>query len=498
MVTAFILSSCDTSLDGNLDENLAPNTSLTVDNIEVDEGSRLSSRVSISWWGDDPDGYVEGYEYAISDTSEGNWRFTTQTDSVFILPISAGQEIEDVLFAVRSVDNEGKIDPNPASIEFPLRNSAPVTELNTLELPPDTTYTIASFGWTISDPDGLPTVQKTEIAINDSINGWIEIPIEADDQQEFFISVDINQDGDSEGTADVYLGRNYRPSSNQLDGFRLDDTNTFYVRTTDAALAVSEIQSYEWYLKRQTSNVLVLNDDAGSTSQENLEYTLNRLAGLNIVADVIDITDGEGFGSNGVVPLSESFPRIIEPTLDRALSQWDHIYWISSSLQRNINYAPEILNGFFESGGTVFFTTLSRVQSSSNPILNFLPVQEYVSIDASRGETGFQIRDTYEIRPIGNGPLLNYNGGLNNGIWPFIPFDSGDALYEAELLKRGFFTGRLEFYEGPSTIAAINPEGNLIFFGIPLIDFSGYGQESDVEALLQELLINRLGFTTQQ
>lgn len=498
VITALVISSCDTSLDGNLDENLAPNTSLTVDNIEVDEGNRLSSRVSISWWGDDPDGYVEGYEYAISDTSDGNWRFTTRTDSVFILPISAGQEIEDVLFAVRSVDNEGKMDPDPASIEFPLRNSDPITELNTLELPPDTTYTIASFGWNIDDPDGLPTVQSTEIAINDSINGWIEIPIEADDQQEFFISVEINQDGEGEGTADVYLGRNYRPSDIQLDGFRLDDTNTFYVRTTDAALAVSEIQSYEWYLKRQTSNVLVLNDDASTGSQENLEYTLSRLTGININADVLDITDGEGFGANGVVPLSESFPRIIEPTLDRALAQWDHIYWISSSLQRNINYAPEILNRFFDSGGTVFFTTLSRVQNSSNPLLNFLPIQQFVSIDASRGEIGFQIRDDYEISPIENGPVLNYNGGLNNGVWPFVPFDSGDALYEAELLKRGFFSGGLERYNGPSTIAAINPEGNLIFFGIPMIDFSDNGQDDNVELLLQELLINRLGFTTQQ
>ena len=494
MVTAFVLSSCDTSLDGNLDENLAPTTSLTVDNIEVEEGNRLSSRVTISWWGDDPDGYVEGYEYAISDTSEGNWRFTTRTDSVFILPISPGQEIENVLFAVRSIDNEGKMDPDPASIEFPLRNSNPITELNTLELPPDTTYTIASFGWMISDPDGLPTVQSTEIAINDSINGWVEVPIEAEDQSEFFISVDISQ-GENEGVADVYLGRNYRASSIQLEGFQFDQTNTFYVRTTDAALAESEIQSYEWYLKRQTSNVLLLNDDASSGSQENLAYSLSKLAGINISADVIDISDGEGFGSNGVVPLSESLPRIIEPTLDRVLAQWDHIYWISSSLQRNINYAPEILNRFFDSGGTVFFTTLSRVQDSSNPLLNFLPVQRYVPIDASRGENGFRIQNDYEVSPIGDGPLLTYQAGRNQGIWPFVPFDQEDALYEAELLKT-FITGGLERYNGPSTIAAINPEGNLIYFGIPLVDFQG-DPGNDVEALLQELLINRLGFTTQ-
>ncbi|WP_340105249.1 hypothetical protein [Rhodohalobacter sp. 8-1] len=495
---ALLLNSCDTSLDGNLNENQPPNTSLTVDNIEVDEENRLSSRVNISWWGDDPDGYVDGYEYAISDVSEDNWRFTTRTDSVFILPISPGEDIENVLFAVRAIDNEGKRDPDPASIEFPLRNSKPVTELNTLELPPDTTFSIASFGWSISDPDGLPTVQRTEIAINDSINGWVEIPIEAEDQQDLFISVDINQDGESEGTADVYLGRNYRETNIQISGFQFDQLNTVYVRTVDAALAESEIQSYEWYLKRQTSNVLILNDDASSSSNENLEFTLSKLSGINIAADVIDISGGEGFGSNGIVPLSTSFPRIVNPTLNRALAQWDHIYWVSSSLQRNINYAPEILGLFFDNGGTVFFNALSRVQSSTNPLLNFLPIQRYVSIDATRGETGYQIRDSYEVRPLAGGPLMTYQGGLNNGIWPFIPFNGEDALYEAELLKRGFFPGGLERYDGPSTIAAINPEGNLIFFGIPIIDFKDDGQEDNVEAMLQELLINRLGFTTQQ
>jgi len=492
-----LLSSCDTALDGNLNENLTPNTSLTVDNIEVDEGNRLSSRVNISWWGDDPDGYVDGYEFAITDTSEGSWQFTTRTDSVFILPISPGEEIEDVLFAVRAIDNEGAADPEPASIKFPLRNSNPVTELNTLELPPDTTFSIASFGWTINDPDGLPTVQKTEIAINDTVNGWVEIPIETADQQELFISVDISQSGENSGVADIFLGRNYRETTLQLDGFQFDQTNTFYVRTTDAALAESEVISYEWYLKRQTSNVLVLNDDASSDSQENVEYTLSKLSGIKISADVLDISDGEGFGSGGVVPLSSSFPRIINPTLNRALSQWDHIYWVSNSLQRNINYAPEILGLFFENGGTLFFNTLSRVQDSTNPLFNFLPIQRFVSIDASRGETGFRIQDNYEVRPIENGPVLSYQGGRNPGIWPFVPFNEEDALYEAQLLKT-FITGDLELYDGPGTIAAINPEGNLIYFGIPMIDFRDNGEEDNVEALLQELLINRLGFTTQQ
>jgi len=156
-VVLLLFSGCDTSLDGNLNENLPPTTNLTVDNIEVDDENRLSSRVDISWWGDDPDGFITGYEFAIADTSEGSWSFTTRTDSTFILPISPGQETDDVLFAVRAIDNEGAVDPGGASVRFPLRNSAPTTEMNTLELPPDTTFgqlRVVDFGsgWQAHNP----------------------------------------------------------------------------------------------------------------------------------------------------------------------------------------------------------------------------------------------------------------------------------------------------------------------------------------------------------
>lgn len=487
---------CDSSLDGNLKDNIPPRTFLTVNSIDVSDESRLSSRVNISWWGDDPDGYIVGYEYAIDDTSAGNWSFTTATDSTFILPITPGQETDEVLFAVRAIDNEGAVDPVGASIEFPLRNTPPVTELIPLELPPDTTFTLASFGWNINDPDGLETILRTEIAFNDTTNGWTEIPIEAEAQENFFITIDIIDNGAAVSSADVYLGRNYRTTSIQVNGIILDDVNTFYVRTVDTALAESEVQEHEWYVKQQTSNILLLNDDASSNSQQNLDYHISKLAEAGLTVDVINITDGTGL-QGGVVPLSNAFPRVINPTLNRALAKWDHIYWTSSSLNRNINYAQEILNRFFDEGGTLFYNALSTVRSQGDPLLNFLPIQQYVSINSSDGEVGFRIQDNYEVRPLDGGPQLSYQGGRNPNIWPFFASNEQDELYEAQLLKR-FITGGAAVHDGPSTIAALNPEGNFIFFGLPLADFrQSDGSEDNVGDLLNELLINRLGFSQQ-
>ncbi|HBX65174.1 MAG TPA: hypothetical protein DEG32_03140, partial [Balneolaceae bacterium] len=99
--------------------------------------------INISWWGNDPDGYVVGYEYAINDTSEGAWTFTERSDSTFILPITEGQETDDVLFKVRAVDDDGERDPDGARLVYPIVNSNPTVSFNANETPPDTLFSIS-------------------------------------------------------------------------------------------------------------------------------------------------------------------------------------------------------------------------------------------------------------------------------------------------------------------------------------------------------------------
>lgn len=498
VLIAMYLSSCDTSLDGNMVENQPPSTSLTIDNIEVDESNRFSSRINISWWGDDSDGYIIGYEYAISDTSEGNWNFTTRTDSTFILPITPGEETDDVLFAVRAVDNENLVDPKGASVEFPLRNTPPATEFNALELPPDTTFSLFSFGWTIDDPDGLSTIQRTEIALNDTTNGWTEIPIESEEQREFFVTFDINDQGPLNTDAEIYLGRSFRETSLIIDGVILDGENKLYVRTVDKAEAVSETIEFSWFVKRQTSNILLLNDDASSSSLERLNFHLFQLEQIGLSVDVIDISDGIGL-ENGVVPLSRAFSPVINPTMNQALNQWDYIYHFSNSLNRNINYAQQLLEVFFEDGGK-FFTNIPTSRDETrldDPLYNFLSISEYVPVNPEMAETGFIIENGAEVNSIQNGTDLIYNGSFNSRVWPFIPVSTSIELYEAELSKRLVFGQKN--YDGQSTIAVINPENNLLYFGLDLTDIEvATESENDLSQLLEELLINRLGFTPQQ
>lgn len=77
----------------------------------------------LSWNGSDPDGYVVGYEYrwttyhlVAGDSLVNPWRFTTKADSVFAFESSDSVNLQ--VFMVRAVDNEGAVDPTPASRAF--------------------------------------------------------------------------------------------------------------------------------------------------------------------------------------------------------------------------------------------------------------------------------------------------------------------------------------------------------------------------------------------
>src|SRR5262245_19956351 len=105
LVLAYV--SCKNSFKGDLHPNIPPETFTVVDTIIRLGDNRFNSQVEVSWWGDDPDGYVAGYEYTfdslISENTE--WHFTIKQDSVFLLPTPPGQDTLDFKFHVRAIDN---------------------------------------------------------------------------------------------------------------------------------------------------------------------------------------------------------------------------------------------------------------------------------------------------------------------------------------------------------------------------------------------------------
>lgn len=490
-IIAFIVffGSCKEPLSGTLNENQPPSTKLTIESINRSDDFRLSSQINISWFGQDPDGYIKGYEYAINDTSESAWTFTEKTDSTFILPISPGQQVDDVLFKVRAIDNDDLRDPVGARLVFPIVNSKPTVSINKTQSPPDTLYSVSSFGWNFNDPDGLANIDRTEIAVNDTINGWTSIPFTEEDEGSLFISLEV--DNSSAGTKDaqVFLGRSY--STLQINGQNLTipvevgARNTFYVRTVDAAETKSNLDSLSWYLKEQKSNTLFINDFSGPSSQAKQNLHLSLLTQNGITPDLWIINDGEVIQDK--VALSEAFPTVVDPTLIRTLSKWDHVYWISNDIDRNITYAQEILEDFFDEGGTAFVNIPMKNINEEDEVFNFLPVDSIAS-----GQ--FLLFEDTLVTPIPNS--LTTELKINSGsfalinVFPIKGVTGSTLLYTTDF-KRRTATGGFREYDGYEGVALENTEGNVVYFSIDLDNLDGNNNLAD---MIQEIVINRLGF----
>jgi len=487
IAAAALYTACDTGVSGDFNENQPPKTFLTINDINLPEGERLVSQVNISWWGDDPDGYIVGYEFRIGDDPDEPWTFTTRTDSTFVLPIEEGDQDADVRFTVRAVDNEGAVDPEPPSLVFPIRNSPPNISFRTNETPPDTTYRVFSFGFTASDPDGDANLNRLEIALNDS-SSWLELDVNIN-----FVTFRVD-DTVEPATAELFLGRALNTTQETFDTIFLDDMNEFYVRAVDNAGAISQIGVHEWYIKRQTSNILFLNDFEGSASNTRAELHLNLLAELGFTeVDYIDISDGQATGGQRV-PFTTALPAraLAEPTINLMMAEWDHIYWMSNNLDRNIGYAIEYTTRFFDEGGTMFINMPTKNVPSDNPIFQFLPFQRMETLPT--GEQSFFIANGSEIEAnedvLDNPPQLTFRRNLLS-YYPIIPFGETVELFEADFQTRAPITGQISDFDGSKLISSTNPEENILFFGIDLTEFT---EDSDLVRLLEITCIETLGF----
>jgi len=166
VVGTLLLNGCRKKDEVFIDTNLAPDTRLTSAPGPLDQANY---RVHLYWEGSDLDGYVTGFYFAWDDTLGSSWEYTSLSDSLFKAVIDTAGETRRHTFYVRSVDNEGKLDPSPARIRFDAWTVVPVVDsLRRLDGPLDPTSpdydptakdtvlmgSPCSFRWTGYDPDG--------------------------------------------------------------------------------------------------------------------------------------------------------------------------------------------------------------------------------------------------------------------------------------------------------------------------------------------------------
>lgn len=501
VLLVLFIASCDT-LSGDFNENLPPKTFLAVEEINLPDGDRLSSQVRIRWWGNDPDGYVAGYEYCIGAIASCGWNDVgTTTDSTFVLPIPEGEPDADVRFSVRAYDNLGLRDPEPATVVFPIKNTPPTIEFNIIETPPDTTYHFFSFGWRADDLDGFDNLNYIEVAINDT-SSWVRLPIDID-----FVSVRINNPEMDVTDGQIFVGRALNTSNLLLPNIRMNDDNMLYIKAVDNSLAQSRVDTTSWYIKRQTSRLLVLLDDDRNPLIidpiiENLFAIIGDIGFTSY--DILDISDGVP-PSGQKVPLSRAFPQVVEPTLQQALAEWDYIIWYTNNFDRNITYAIEATSVFLQNGGSVFVNSPTKNTSPDDPAVQFLPMTDIQRTVA--GVSSYRLPGGPTLStPVQNAPFntLDVRTLLVN-VFPY------QVSPDIRVLLEGAYTNQSggEVSGISRVIASVNDERNIGYLGINFDNLRGFrfrtqegqaGHDEEVAGrenitnFLRYVLIDELGF----
>lgn len=511
IVLAILLAGCDDAgIFGTENANLPPTTRMTVDQVNLQEGTLLSSRIELSWWGSDPDGYVIGYEIAIGDTTQTDWAFTKSTDSLFTLPIRAGLSSDTVVVRVRAVDDDSLRDPIGASIQLPVKNTNPVIRFSAAQTPPDTTFGVVSFGWNVSDQDGLEGLNRVEIAFNDpsSADAWTSLPLpDPNGDGEMFITLLVDfaapSDPDSEGRntarATILLGSSLSTPSEPITAAQLlpEAANRAFIRAIDNSGASSNLDSLTWFLKRQNSRVLFLNDDDSPQAFQKQAFHVNRLAANGITPDILSTRDGSTAGGTKV-KISQALPRN-PATRSRMLSQWDHIYWISNSLDRNITYAQSMLDEFLEQGGTMFAAIPSKNLPISDDLFQFLPIgqiaapqgiQNSFRILANSEITGTDLQQQGVDGELVTLPALKVQTTLLS-VFPMEAVAGATVLYTADF-KAQWITGQVVDYNEFEDVVIRSGEGNLIYAALDLTLLDAAGT---VEDFIGAVCVDLLGFT---
>jgi len=490
----------------------------------LDDADRLTSTVAVSWVGDDPDGFVESFEFRFYDenivpAAEEDWVLTTRNDTLVLLPIQSGSKSANVAFEVRAIDNEGVRDPSPARTVFPIQNSPPTIQLSSFDLPPDTTFPLFSFSWRAGDPDGIENLSRIEISLNDSLN-FISLPVDLD-----FVTLQVpdlgrNTPGGSVA-ADVFLGRGYSPSDIDVPGLLVDSDNTLFIRSVDDTDTTSFLASYEWFIKRSSSRVLYVNDFRKVANVRLQAFHLGILesylpAGTEI--DTWNITEPFVTGNSGNVPRSDALPPNADPTLRQYFGQYDYIYWVSSGSTNSIGgnnfpLAASVLDVFFDNGGKIMVHTpitapIDPELNEQNPAIAILPLNQVVFPPDSLRRLSISIDAV--ITPIGT--LPNITDPLpelvaRQFIIGALPFEantvSSAPIYTADYryLTLQNASGP---WPGPSFVASISTDQRVGLFTLPMInEQSGTPILTDVDGdpeaarELIRLMLESLGFPKQ-
>jgi len=514
------------------------------------------SRQHLRWWGEDPDGVVIGYLFAFNITTDRvnslpnpdtlTYSWVTANDTLLLFPL-------DTLFRkftvyVRSVDNSFRGLPNHSIVRFapgpywdvnangvfdagdeqlpaltasldpkgavqtvPGRNTPPQgffasTPLNA-NVPlkqPDTTFTVATFGWKATDPDGDNTLASYRIALNDTSDPsrWVTIPLR-DTVVTLVVRRAVSDSAGAEVAADLYSGSFLgRRLVGSIRGLRLNALNRLFLQAKDVAGEYSPAltmpsASSIWFVKRprprpnpQAKTVLLVSDyinsDSGSAEQTYRNALANIQGGDFSQVDRLNIGMGltatvKGDYNRPEVATGVLVPPFVDPALIQTFLLYDYVIWYTDQYP-SIRVAQFSLFPYIQNGGKLIFSTTFLV--SGDPRVA-LALRDFAPIDSvSSGSTTAPFPRLVDTRIPASYKLLADSTDLDPAsIYPQLALNSPPPAFHSQLTMRPIYrrtdaryiyhlqadtANAIPRYIGKPNIAVVDGQRRNLFIGLPL------------------------------
>ena len=350
---------------------------------------RTSSQQHLHWWGVDPDGFVVGYQFSFDNI---RWNFTASNDSLFSLRLNRTDTAYS--FFVRAVDNNGAVDPVPATLQIPIQNTPPAISFVVRTDVPETTYTVATFQFSATDVDGNETIMNILYTLDDTSGAavWKNLP-----------------------------GSSNRATLYKSDGL-VEGNHVFYLRAQDIAGAYSKTirmpdSGKVWYVREPKGDFLIVDDylpaDLAPTFYKQMFDTL--LGGRLGTKDIWDIKKGASSVSR-----AKFVPALINPTFTETLKLFKYVFWYSDN-QPSLEIAQSTLPAFKQAGGKVLFTSgFPENVVAQGSLVDFAPIdnveQSYFTLILSQRDT--ILTDSDPTYPILVRDTLGSAYGFPRGIIP--------------------------------------------------------------------------------
>jgi len=321
--THLFLSFAPDRIDTVLSDTTSDTTFIFTRNI----ADTTTSHQVMYWWGEDSDGEVVAYHYRWN--FEETWTRSTAESDTFFLPLQISYD--EFLFEVKAEDNEGALDPSPATLRIPVANSHPEIEFSNNSNPTSgnnpnvthVTFPTRTFAWSVSDIDGLETINQIRFRL-DSTGSW-----------------------------------NYRPGN--ISSVTLTEIppgeHTFYVQAIDTAGAFSNLLQFPdsmdaaspngWRVEEPVGDVLLIDD-----------YKLDDGSTHTFYKDILDSLVGVDNYSEFELGFDEK--ALPNATTDQLamFNYFSTVVWYHYSEAPSLPGADGALRTYLEAGGNVFISSI--------------------------------------------------------------------------------------------------------------------------------------------